>query len=411
MHSPGLKKIPFYILFFILLLSTTVSANNLKILTSADPDSNARKSFIIVPDTALIPEGIKHDSKPSLLAKQVPFVIQIINPPEAEFDIQWSIKARNPYHTSIKVLSSYRKDTSHPASNSHWQSALLDSSTHDRYKLIFTPGEVNHLTTMYKKGRGRNNQRRKYGGGSTLVNYKAFNPRIGYDVSVDIIKNGAIFDTYKARIQMDKKDMIRQEYINHFNINRYGYGKNGNMPVPRRNEITDLPVMKNIDGNPLTESKYHLLINDGIQNIASSVALLYQLQLNEYKKNTSLRDLNNKILHIPDNKLWLSGGWRNPERNEWYSNAVNGVHQRGGAVDFVIKAPPGHINTAISYWILWDALHNNRNKLDAFWQLETNGRPMRTNEFKEDIEPENGIPDAFDKADHLHVNVIYNENI
>ena len=111
----------------------------------------------------------------------------------------------------------------------------------------------------------------------------------------------------------------------------------------------------------------------------------------------------------PDSKLWLSGGWRNPERNEWYSNALNGIHQRGGAIDVIVTAPPGDINAAIAYWVLWDGLNKNRNTLKAFWQLETHGRPMRTDEFKNDIEPENGIPDAFDKADHLHANIKYAE--
>ena len=110
---------------------------------------------------------------------------------------------------------------------------------------------------------------------------------------------------------------------------------------------------------------------------------------------------------IPDSQLWISSGWRNPERNEWYSNAVNGIHQRGGAIDFIIYEPPGHINSAIAYWILWLGLENNKDKINAFYQLEVNGRPMRTDEFKDDIEPRNGIPDAFDKADHLHANIVY----
>ena len=409
MHSPGLKKLSSYALFFILTTPQISYANNLKVFTSADAESNAHQSFIVVPDNAIIPEGIKHDSKQTLLARQVPFIIELLELPAADYDIQWSVKSLNKHHQGIRVFSAYHKGSPN-LSKSQWQSNVLGATVKDRNKLIFSPRPVNHKATMYKKGRGSNNERRKYGGGSLLINNRGFNPKIGYEVSVDIIKNNAIVNTYKTRIQMDKKDMIRQEYINHFNIKRYGYGKNGSLPIPRRDEITALPVLKNIHGNPLTESRYKLIINDGIQNIASLVATLYQFQLDAYKKDNSLKNLSGKKLNIPPNTLWLSGGWRNPERNEWYSNAVNGIHQRGGAVDFVIKGPPGHINTAISYWVLWNALQNNKHRLDAFWQLETNGRPMRTNEFKEDIEPKNGIPDAFDKADHLHVNVLYNEN-
>ncbi|MDH5471360.1 MAG: hypothetical protein OEY87_02215 [Gammaproteobacteria bacterium] len=406
---PGHKKAIISLLFVILLLPPGVFASKLKVLTSADAESNALQSFIIVPDNALLPEGIKHNSHPSLLARQVPFVIELINPPGPETDIQWSIKARNLHHKTIDILSSYHNKPPSSLEQKFWQSDPLGASVYDRHKLIFTPGPVNHSTSIYKKGRGQKNNRQKYGGGSILINNQGFNPKIGYDVSVSLIQNNAVIDTYKTKIIMDKKDMIRQEYINHYNIQRYGYGSNGAIPIPRRDEITALPEIKTVLGNPLTESRYNLLINDGIQNIASSIAMIYQLQLETYKNNNQLKNIANETLPVPDNPLWLSGGWRNPERNEWYSNAVNGVHQRGGAVDFIIKSPPGHINTAISYWILWLALENNKDKLDAFWQLETNGRPMRTNEFTEDIEPRNGIPDAFDKADHLHVNVIYNE--
>lgn len=382
------------------------STAKLKVLSSANPDSNARQSFIIVPDDALIPEGIKHDSKTSLLAKQVPFIVELPKQLEAEYDIQWQVKAINPYHTKIKILSSYNGEEPGYHANKEWKSPLLNKDARNRHKLIFSPGNIKHKTGVYKKGRGNKNTRRKYGGGTTAINLKAYNPRIGYRVSAGIMSNGTFIETYKTTIQMDKKDMIRQEYINHYGIKRYGYGRNGNLPVPHRDEITPLPEQKIIHGNPLTESKYQLIINDGIQDITKIVKNLYQYQLSNHK-DMPLKNIHGETLPTPNNKLWLSGGWRNPERNEWYSNAVNGIHQRGGAVDFVIKNPPGDINTAISYWILWNALQNNKNKLHAFWQLETNGRPMRTNEFIEDSEPENGIPDAFDKADHLHINVIY----
>ena len=160
-------------------------------------------------------------------------------------------------------------------------------------------------------------------------------------------------------------------------------------------------------GNPLSESKYGLLINDGMSSIIEQVSSAYQKQKDHHHQVKPLVDLNNRKLPIPKNKLWLSGGWRNPERNEWYSNALNSIHQRGGAVDIIAYEPPGHINAAITYWVLWNALTSKEHGLDAFFQLETNGRPMKTSEFTDDLEPKNGIPDAFDKADHLHINIVY----
>ena len=121
----------------------------------------------------------------------------------------------------------------------------------------------------------------------------------------------------------------------------------------------------------------------------------------------SFYDLDYRKLYIPDSNLWVSSGWRNPERNEWYSNAVNGIHQRGGAIDFIIMAPSNSRDSAIGYWVLWQALEKQNKNINAYWQLEVNGRPMTTQELEQDIEPKNGIPDAFDKADHLHANINY----
>ena len=70
-------------------------------------------------------------------------------------------------------------------------------------------------------------------------------------------------------------------------------------------------------------------------------------------------------------------------------------------------APSNSRDSAIAYWVLWQALEVQKASINAYWQLETNGRPMTTQEFKQDIEPKNGIPDAFDKADHLHANIQY----
>lgn len=202
--------------------------------------------------------------------------------------------------------------------------------------------------------------------------------------------------------------MIRQEYINHYNIKRYGRGKNGNIPIPKRDEISNIPGKSNkLEGNPLTESRYKLIINDGMLELANKINQAYTQNLNNLKANNLFLDLNQNKLKIPDNKLWVTSGWRNPERNEWYSNAVNGIHQRGGAVDFIIMAPAHSQQSSIGYWILWQALENNKSRINAYWQLETNGRPMTTKEYKLDIEPKNGIPDAFDKADHLHANINY----
>jgi hypothetical protein len=383
-----------------------VWAGQLVVTTSSNSESNAEHSFVVVPDGKLIPEGIRHITTPATLTTQIPFVVELQPPADAGTQLQWRISVEKNHYGKVEVLSAFN-GTASDKNNFVWQSATLDDNIRERHRLLFRPKLSRHQPVIYKRGMGPKNQRRPYGGGTRDIDDDVYNPRLTYDVHLDILRHGAVIESHDARLRMDNKDMIRQEYINHFGIKRYGRGGDGVLPVPRRDEITDIPAKpKNILGAPLSESSYGLMVNDGVMDLIVQIADLYARQQALYRQNP-LRNLRKENLPVPDNKLWISGGWRNPERNEWFSNALNGIHQRGGAADIIINEPPGHINNAISFWMLWNALESKTHNIAAFWQLETNGRPMRTAEFKEDIEPANGIPDAFDKADHLHINVHY----
>lgn len=395
----------------ILLLSFELPATEhhpeLRVITSADTESNQAASFIVIPEDKLIPHGISRDAPQDLLALQIPFIAELKSIPASELEVQWKVVVPHSQYGEIQLLTKFNGTQKHTLQAFSWQSVWLDSSVKERHKLVFRPRAHRHQPVMYKKGKGRNNKRRQYGGGTVSIDKQMFNPRLSYHVFVDLKKGDQIINRYQTLIQMDNKDMIRQEYINHYGIQRYGRGDNGNLPIPRRDEITLVPDRPaQLLGNPLTESDYDLIINDGIMALATQVADIFERQKNHYQ-NHGLHDLNNKPLPVPQSKLWLSGGWRNPERNEWFSNATNGIHQRGGAIDLIPNEAPGSRRSAIAYWVLWNSLQAARPQLQAFWQLETNGRPMRTDEYRYDIEPQNGIPDAFDKADHLHINIDY----
>jgi hypothetical protein len=388
--------------------SAEVYSEHLSVISSANPQSNAIQSFIIIKKGDLLPHGIKHSGKQSTIGEQTPFVIKYTQPVTAQQQLQWTIKVLDKQHGTIKLISDFPGKGRMLNSGYLWKSDLLNQKAKKRDQLIFRPKPFSHQPGIYKKGKGPKGARRRYGGGTRNIDEKKYNPKFSYDVTLNIIENSKTTSTHKVNFSMDRIDMIRQEYINHFNIKRYGRGKNGLIPIPKRQEISSIPAKpKTLAGNPLTESQYKLIINDGMLELAGQISRVYSDKLKELKQTKIFHDLHNKKLKIPNNKLWVTSGWRNPERNEWYINAVNGIHQRGGAVDLVIMAPANSRQSSIGYWILWQALQQNKQKFNAYWQLETNGRPMTTREFKQDIEPKNGIPDAFDKADHLHANVKY----
>lgn len=399
---------PFIILICSFSGQAEVFSNHLSVITSANPQSNAVQSFIIIDKGKFISQGIKHNGKSSSISQQTPFVIKYTAPLTPEQSLQWKIKVLDKQHGTVTLLSKYLGKGRMLNSGFTWQSEVLENNIKNRQQLVFRPKPFAHQPSIYKKGRGNKGKRRRYGGGTRNIDEKKYNPKFSYDVTLSILENNKTILTHKANLSMDRIDMIRQEYINHYNIKRYGRGKNGSIPIPRRSEITSIPAKpKKLAGNPLTESQYKLIINDGMLDLARKISEAYSNELARLNKTRSFNDLNKKPLDIPLNKLWVTSGWRNPERNEWYSNAVNGIHQRGGAVDLIIMAPSNSRQSAIGYWILWNALEKNKATIKAYWQLETNGRPMTTQEFKQDIEPKNGIPDAFDKADHLHANVNY----
>lgn len=389
-------------------LASANQTNELKVITSADPDSNKARSFIYVRNGLSVPQGIKKSARSSFLQLQIPFVLDLPVELKPDEKIQWTIKTKSDYVGDVNVLSKFAFKKIKKTKGSIWFTNFIGPAVDERHRLVFRPKPAKHQAPIYKKGRGGNGTRRKYGGGTRRVDHKYFNPRLSYQVKAVIRGKGGKKRQYTANIEMDNKDLVRQEYILHYGINRYGRGDYGNLPVPFRDELTLIPDMpEHLLGKALSESQYGLMIDDGLTNLAFNVVDLYEKSKKLYQTSSrEFLDLNNKPLSIPKSELWLSGGWRNPERNEWYSNALNGIHQRGGAVDIVANEPHNDSRSAIVYWFLWTVL-NEQNKLPAFWQLETNGRPMTTREFEEDIEPENGIPDAFDKADHMHINIKY----
>ena len=407
-HSKRNKK--HIVLSVICVLSVqfaNVSAGELKIISSSDPGSAEVNSFIYLRDNVSVVQGVKKDNKLPPLKLQIPFVVDLPEPLKKGEVVQWFVTIESEDTGGINILSKFKFNKARYKKGFQWVSEILKSNVEDNSRLVFRPQPLKHQPPIYKKGRGGNGKRQRYGGGTQEIDERLFNPRLFYRIEAKVLTESGQFQSYHGKIEMDNKDMVRQEYINHFGINRYGRGDYGHLPVPLRDELSPIPKMPaHLLGVGLSESRYGLMIDDGLTELAVNIVHIFEEAKRKYKSQSkAFLDLNNQPLIISESELWLSGGWRNPERNEWYSNALNGIHQRGGAIDIVANEPHSDKRSAIVYWFLWTALEEAT--INAFWQLETHGRPMTTREFKEDIEPKNGIPDAFDKADHIHINIKY----
>jgi hypothetical protein len=387
-----------------------IHANNgLRVFTSGNADSNAVHSFVVVPNKAQIPEGITSQAKKGFLKKQLPFKIEILDEIDDVHQVQWKVTIRHNDFGRIRVKSDYSGKKVVRSESTTWTSFRLNKKTPDRHILVFEPRAQKHKSAIYKKGKPLPSKGVSSGGGTESIAVTGRNPRLAYQVEAAIINSaGKTIQRYSTSMVMDNKDLIRQEYINHYGIPRATAGAAGDLPVPTRTDIKTIPSKPlGYDGLPLTESEYELIIEDGAVKLAAEILKTFEHMKHYYRQpGNELKDLNDKIVTIPNSKLWLSSGWRNPERNEWFSDALNGAHQLGAAIDLMPNEIPRKKNAAIVYWVLWESIKSIPDQHRIFAQLEALALPMRDSSFLIDIEPRNGIPDAFDTADHLHINLV-----
>lgn len=391
------------------MVCASAADERLRVFTSDNPESNALRSFIVVPAKHEIPHGISFQAADSVLKKQSPFRLEILDKVREDQFVQWSINIIRNDFGRIRVRSDYSGKKAVGEIGTNWTSFRLDPAVRDRHILLFEPRQQKHLSRVYKKGKPISANGVTNGGGTELIDVEGRNPRLTYEVEARILDaTGKISKRYNTTLQMDNKDLIRQEYINHYKIPRSTAGESGRLPVPARDEIKNvIEKPQGFDGNSFSESEYQLIIEDGAIALSTLILDAYE-RMKEFHRQpgNELKDLNGNPLTIPDSRLWLSSGWRNPERNEWFSTALNGSHQLGGALDIMPNEIPRQKDAAIIYWVLWKAVESIPDQHRFFAQLEALTIPVRSASFKLDIEPKNGVPDAFDQADHLHINLV-----
>ena len=71
--------------------SVSAADEGIRVFTSDNPESNALRSFIVVPAKYQIPHGISMQAADPVLKKQPPFRIEILDEIAADQFTQWSI--------------------------------------------------------------------------------------------------------------------------------------------------------------------------------------------------------------------------------------------------------------------------------------------------------------------------------
>lgn len=263
--------------------------------------------------------------------------------------------------------------------------------------LVFDPVPPKHSPKKYTRGMGTVN-----------IDVYTKNPRLGYRITGSLLRDGVWIPFKNKIVQMDDIDMIRQEYVNHYGRGSTGNCKGidiGNIKVPIRADIIEIPAISAPfkEGN-WSESSYGLMLNGNMQKRAKEVNKLYAGVRDQYTTTSPLLDLTGNAMPVITTGLRLSGGWRNPERNEYYSSCINSKHQLGNALDLapehaiMQKTATARKQRAAFYWLLWKSMGT----FSGTAQLE-NTSSIRINDFTVDKKPKNGIPDGYENAGHLHI--------
>ena len=200
--------------------------------------------------------------------------------------------------------------------------------------------------------------------------------------------------------------MMRQEYIDHLGMS-YG-GRTRNIPVPARVAFVPIPAAPNyVTEGAWSQSEYGLMMADQMFTLGNNMNTAYQARKTFYSQpGNTLLDRNNTALTWPNVNMKLNSGYRNPERQERIGTAINSNHQLGNALDLGIRQIDflDVRERAAFYQILWEASGNITTRER---QLEAEGINITSGDNSKlgnDIRPENGIDDAFESADHLHIN-------
>lgn len=400
--------------FCLLLISGNSAAKSnhsdgLWVVSSDNAQSDDARSFVVVPENMEITEGISRATTRRILSKQKPFEIEIIEPVESDQRVQWVITIPSNEFGRIWVRSDYLGRKKVSETNTVWTSFMLDHKVTDRHRLFFEPRAQKLLASLFPKGKStgasdRSGRGRKPGTG---LSFRI--PRLRYLVEARVFDHdGSLVARHQTQVEMDDKDMIRQEFINYHWINRASADESDLLPVPTRDEIRIIPNRQNeSEGNRLAEDGISWVIGNRASDLASLLLDAYEGMKSFYRQSgNEFKDLYGNPLPVPDSRLTLSSRLPNPEPNQEAGDLINGGQQPGSALDIMPHGLLRNQEAAIFYWVLWEAVRSLPDQHRFVAELGAMTRPLMLSAFQVDVAPRNGIPDAFDQARHLQISLL-----
>jgi len=409
--------------------------NTIILTTSDDPYSNRVRSFIVddysTPKTAQRPSPIKAELFGQVRNEINTTIEWKIEAIKGNMDVDdqpgsFSNKNNKPFaYGGVKEVSLDPKvtvtaislDSSgaiieglNDGSYSHpWISKQLPVKT--GRNIEFRPAPLPHYPNSYTKKKG-----------TTKIDVYRHNPRLAYKVTATLTTDGAPKIVGSMIARMDDIDMIRQEYINHLisapsASTEYPSGKNNAITVPDRFRFKSIESIGDV---VLVEKNDYLYKSPKEYKYAYSYLLeegMYDMWI-AYEKA-----FNSDSSAFPSGStMKINSGYRNPERQEFFSKAIRSMHMAGGrALDIGASNIGTSTRRGAAFVKIWNVINKQQASPSQaksasvptadFWQLEdinsyavltSSGGFMPGNDYDLDANG-NGILDGYEATYHLHM--------